>query len=117
MKDIINYSKRYIAYFLVGFAVFFLTNSCETALALETINIDFSNFENLLDNSEPKYRENIDSMIDYVSKYDDDYYYILTFDGSIRDGSLYYLSRFNFKLVPKNDYLQKNVGVLLQSNN
>lgn len=82
------------------------------------IEFNYTDFVDLLDKSDAVYRDSITSLVTYLTKYEEDYYVFVSFNTSLdSNGKLRSLSSLSFKLVPKNDYLQANIGLKNSNNN
>ena len=82
------------------------------------IYFNYSDFEELLNNSDSVYKESINYLLTYLEKYEDEYYVFVYFNTSLdSSGNLRTLSTLGFRLTPKTDYIQTNVGLQFESNN
>ena len=105
---------------LFGFTVILISIFCcnSKVLAQNNVYFNYSDFEELLNNSDSVYKESINDLLTYLEKYENDYYVFVYFNTSLDStGNLRTLSTLGFKLIPKNDYIQTNVGLKFESNN
>ena len=76
------------------------------------IQFNYSEFEEILNNSDEKYRNAITESINYLKKYENDYYINVGFNPSLNSsGVLTDLTSISFRLVPKTEYFQTNIGI------
>ena len=104
--------------FIVAIILIFVIGIRNTRALENNIQFNYSEFVELLDKSDTVYRDSITSLVNYLTKYENDYYVFVYFNTSLDStGNLRTLSTLGFKLIPKNDYIQTNVGLKFESNN
>ena len=105
--------KKYLKIFSVIICSILIFNNKIYALENKTnIQFNYSEFEEILNNSDEKYRKAITELINYLKKYENDYYINLSFNPSLdSSGVLNDLTSIFFRLVPKTEYFQTNIGI------
>lgn len=106
--------KKYLFGFILAIILIFVIG-LQRINALENktnIQFNYSEFEEILNNSDEKYRNAITELINYLKKYENDYYINLSFNPSLNSsGVLTDLTSIFFRLVPKTEYFQTNIGI------
>ena len=104
--------------FIVAIILIFVIGIRNTRALENNIQFNYSEFVELLDKSDTVYRDSITSLVNYLTKYENDYYVFVYFNTSLdSSGDLRTLSTLGFRLHPKTDYIQTNVGLRFESDN